>query len=558
MRHRIFSALFASAVALGVVTYAQEPAKSEPPKGDTGLTVEGVADQVAKSESAILARMRGFQPIIEVYLQNMDPKLGTTPIRDEYLLGQFQWSDSLGPQLNPLTPEKGSLKNSGGFFGMFSTQYLPSGFAAMTAPDWRGLDPKAYQYTFIRREFLGEARCLVLDLQPKAGSTDGFSGRIWVEDKEFNIVRFNGITRMASAPNGKALRKSIPFHVDSWRSNVGPGLWLPTYVYAEEADLAKDVTVPRIRSQVRLWGYQLKGIPRKEEFTAIRIDDSTVQDNSDRPQQLSPVLSQRQWAQQAEDNILDRLTKAGLMAPPGPVDKVLETVTHNLEITSGLTIEPPTKVRVLLTSPLHSFTVGHTIVLSRGLIDVLPDEASLAMVLGHELSHIALDHQVIDTRFAFADKLMVPDNQLLDAVQVKHTPAEETAADISQIDMLMKSPYKDKLGDAGLFLKAVAANAKNLPNLIESHIGEEVVSTGAGPRLGALMQQAPELKASSLTQVAALPLGARLIVDPWSSQLELLRNTNVQAMSSREKLPLAIAPLVPYIKYAQRAVAVAR
>jgi hypothetical protein len=69
------------------------------------------------------------------------------------------------------------------------------------------------------------------------------------------------------------------------------------------------------------------------------------------------------------------------------------------------------------------------------------------------------------------------------------------------------------------------------------------------------MQEAPELAPGSLMQVAALPLGARLIVDPWSSELELLRNTNVQAVSSREKLPLAIAPLVPYIKYAEPALA---
>jgi hypothetical protein len=371
-------------------------------------------------------------------------------------------------------------------------------------------------------------------------------------------VRFNGITRMKSAPGGaKFMRKILPFHVDSWRTNVGPGMWLPSYVYAEEADLPKGVTVPLLRSQVRLWGYQLKGVKKTQEMTQIRMDHAIAQDSTDGLQQLSPVLSQRQWSQQAEDNILDRLTKAGLLSPPGAVDKVLETVAHNLEITSQLVIEPEVHVRVLLTSPLHSFTVGHTIVISRGLIDVLPDEASLAMVLAHELSHIALDQQVIDTRFSFADKLMVPDNELLDDVQVSHTDAEEAAADASQIDMLKKSPYADKLGEAGLFLKAIGANVKNLPNLIESHLGDEVFGNGRSPRLGALMQSAPQLNAS-LTQVAALPLGARLIVDPWSSQLELLRNTNVQAMSSREKLPLAIAPLVPYIRYMEPTVAEAR
>jgi hypothetical protein len=34
--------------------------------------------------------------------------------------------------------------------------------------------------------------------------------------------------------------------------------------------------------------------------------------------------------------------------------------------------------------------MAYTIVLSQGLIDVLPDEASRAMILAHELAHIAV------------------------------------------------------------------------------------------------------------------------------------------------------------------------
>jgi len=47
----------------------------------------------------------------------------------------------------------------------------------------------------------------------------------------------------------------------------------------------------------------------------------------------------------------------------------------------------------MMTSSLESFSLAYTIILSRGLIDVLPDEASLAMVLSHELAHIALGQQ---------------------------------------------------------------------------------------------------------------------------------------------------------------------
>ena len=87
------------------------------------------------------------------------------------------------------------------------------------------------------------------------------------------------------------------------------------------------------------------------------------------------------------------------------MDKVLETVVNNLEVTNNLDIQPEIRCRVLLTSTLESFTIGHTIVFSRGLIDVLPDEASLATMVAHEVSHVVLGHR-IDGQYAFFDRLL--------------------------------------------------------------------------------------------------------------------------------------------------------
>jgi hypothetical protein len=416
-------------------------------------------------------------------------------------------------------------------------------------PDWRLLDLQRYEFALVRREFVGEARTIVLDVHPRASSADGFTGRIWVEDRDFNIVRFNGISRNVDHTLSSFFQKKLSFHVDSWRVNVKPGMWLPAYVYCEETELSDRPALPRmprIKSQVRLWGYELKGLTGQGEFTSIQ---PTIQDSSEQARQLSPVMSQRRWEQQAEDNVVERLSRAGLIAPTGRVDAVLETVVNNLMVTNGIALEVPVKCRVLLTSPLESFTVGHTIVMSRGLIDVLPDEASLAMVLGHELSHVVLGHQLIDTKFAFADRLMIPDSDLLNTLRFRHPTPEESAADEKVIELLAKSPYKDKLGDAGLFLRAVAANAKALTNLIQPHMGDMIL---AGSRsLEALMQKAPALAPEKLDQIAALPLGARLVVDPWTDRVDLIRTPAVPLASAREKVPLAITPLMPYIRYAE-------
>src|SRR6202162_3707376 len=157
------------------------------------------------------------------------------------------------------------------------------------------------------------------------------------------------------------------------------------------------------------------------------------------------------WNRQAEDNAVERLTRIGLLAPAGGVDKILQTVVNNLLVTNNIDLQSDVRCRVLLTSPLESFTIGHTIVISRGLLDVLPAESSLAMVMAHELSHIILGHR-FDTRLAFNDRMFFPDADSFQRLDFRHRPADEEAADAKAVELLKNSPYKNQLGSAGLFL----------------------------------------------------------------------------------------------------------
>ena len=292
------------------------------------------------------------------------------PTDDSYVLGRFDWRK--GPRLQTLSGGKEAPRFSGAARNK-DLEYVPDGFAAMAAPDWEPLTADRYDFTLVRREFVGEVRCWVIDVRPVKDLKDGFAGRIWVEDRGYNIVRFNGINRRVER---KFFRKSVTFHIDSWRTNVLPGLWLPSYVHCEEgSDPTAPNQGPRFKSQIRLWGYDVSQAAAASQFTAIEILEPAVRDAAE-PEQLSPVQSQRRWEQEAETNVLERLHRARLLAKPGEVEQVLETVLNNLIVTNDLVLDRPVQARVLLTSPLESFTVGQTIVVSRGLVDVLPDEAS--------------------------------------------------------------------------------------------------------------------------------------------------------------------------------------
>jgi hypothetical protein len=541
--------LFAALMLAPVLGTAQTPARAGQ------ATADDIVDRMNKAEHAVLERLRTLSPLMEVYTQNVAPDeaRGWVPTDDDYFLGQLQVED--GPVLRSF----GQKAQRGVMLRILSnTPSMGNAFAAMVAPDWQVLDRKRYEFTYVRREFLGESRCFVFDVRPLKDGKVGFVGRIWIEDRDFNLVRFNGANRGSEETMSGLLKRKVGFHMDGWRVNVAPGVWVPSYVYSEETDLSSPAGKPgkafkrqvRFKSQTRLWGYEAQNTDRTGALTTIRIDEPNVADTTQGAAQLSPVLSQRRWEQEAEANVLERLEAIGLLAPVGEADKVLETVLNNVVVTNKLNLERPLRARILLTSPLESFTVGHTIVMSRGLIDVLPDEASLAMMLSHELSHVALGHQLIDTKFSFADRLMVPDGELLQALRFRRTAKEEGAADEKVIDLLGKSPYREKLADAGLFLRTLSEQSKQLPRLIQPHIGDDMAGNGQMTRLVELMKQAPALQPDSLEQIAALQLGARLVVDAWSGKVTLDRSPAVPLMSVREKVPFAVTPLMPVIRYA--------
>ena len=283
-----------------------------------------------------------------------------------------------------------------------------------------------------------------------------------------------------------------------------------------------------------------------DEFTQILVDSpQSVQDQSAAAQDDSPVESERRWEREAEDNALERLQRIGLLAPQGDVDKVLQTVVNNLIFTNNLNIVPDVRVRVLLTTPLESFTVGHTIIVSRGLLDVLPDEASLAMILAHELGHIALG-QPFDTSLAFNDRLFFPDQDTFEEMDFAHDPVDEETADKEALKLLANSPYKDKLGTAGLFLKALKEHAPVLKNLIRPHLGNGLAN-GESIRMSSVLNAAPTLEPRKLTQLAALPLGSRIKLDPWSDHVELIKTKPVSLTAPVEKMPFGLTPFFPYL-----------
>jgi hypothetical protein len=523
---------------------SKTPKTNEPPEA---REITNIIDHIIANEWQAHTNLVGYSPRIETYLQyyKLEPELGDVATNDDYFLGRLKFSDKIDNKAKEAT----FIPDTTGEWlrrrpEMIRAHIQVDQFAVEAlGVDENNFDRKHYTFEPVRWEYLGDIRCLALDVHPLDPRTPGaFEGRIWVEDHDYAIVRLNG-TRI-NPP-----RWDFYVHFDCWRENLRPGLWLPVYIFSQETDRGKRL---RYKAETRLWGYDLTAHPQQQEWTNILVEASApVRDSSEVASDLSPVESARQVTMDAEHNVLDRLEKARLIAPPGPVDKVLETVVNNLVATNHLDNLPPVHCRVMLTSTLESFSLANTIVLSRGLIDVLPDEPSLAMILAQELAHIVLG-QKLDTKYAFNDRMQISDEQLLARMDIAQDRKAEAEADAKGIELLKNSPYKDKLGQAGLFLRAAADAAPHVPLLFGAHLGNGLTEgNNKMIRMAALIADtsAPALSLKSLDQIAALPLGSRVQVNAWDGSVAFTTRKAVPLVDASEKMAFRVTPVIPYLRF---------
>jgi hypothetical protein len=196
----------------------------------------------------------------------------------------------------------------------------------------------------------------------------------------------------------------------------------------------------------------------------------------------------------------------------------------------------------MLTTPLESIAVGNTIILSKGLVDTLPTEASLASVLSFQLAHIVLGHH-IDTKYAFNDRLLFPDESTFSRIQMHHTDADDIEAAKKAVVLLDKSIYKDKMPEAGLYFAQLQQREKELSALNTPRLGDSMLDSTGQPWLIAIQKRAPKLDQDKLDQIAALPLGSRLRTDAWDDKVYTLKTATAVLLNARDKMPFEVTPV---------------
>jgi hypothetical protein len=504
--------------------------------------------RIVQREHEVAKNLERFHPIVETYVQVLEPQNGELALSyDRHFISLAEFSGGLHALRfksrhmelwREISDYSDSLKPAG-------FQYNPSGFIAMAYPDPGTFDLQHYHFQFVTQEFIGEVPCLVFQVTPTALRKRGlFEGKIWVEKQNFTIVRFNGIYRGSNF-------YSKYLHFDSWRVEAKHGQWFPAAIYSQEMNLPccgvwkVNWTKVRMKAQTRFWGYDLQSSEANQTFTRIVVDPAyRVNDSTDSTSVLGPVWQGQMWEQQAEDNVSTQLERIGLLAPVGDVETVLETVVNNIEITNNLSIEPAVRCRVLLTSNLESAVVGHTIILSRGLIDVLPDEATLAAVLAHDLALVTMSDPSF-TKFSWADQIQFGPRDVIRKLRFVPSAKQEERASILASEWLSNSPYKDSLDSVARFVAELHSQSAHIDRLLHANIGESLYKT-----LGVGNSRAESLQAKAERRVNGLPLGSRIAIDPLSCRLTLLKPDVTEASSFSANKAFAVTPFFFYLRHA--------
>ena len=189
-----------------------------------------------------------------------------------------------------------TFDDSGNRYEKINFAPMPT-FGGMTKEDLEdlgGVNPFAleaakinqYNFKFVGKERIDELDLYVFDVAPRvmpdAGKTKErfFIGRIWVDDKDLQVVKSKG----KAIPETKTNKFPI---VETYREQIDGKYWFPTYAYADDDLVFDNGEHLRIRMQVKYTDYKVgRGKVTITELEEVKPENSQgvkSSDSSSRP-----------------------------------------------------------------------------------------------------------------------------------------------------------------------------------------------------------------------------------------------------------------------------------
>jgi hypothetical protein len=200
------------------------------PAKPTGITPEEIIQRFA-------AREKEFREARDQYTYRQAVKVQT--VDGDTVTGEYQevfdvQFDDRGKHLeNVVFAPQSSLENGGISMSPEDIDDIRHKLPFVLTSD----DVGEYDVLYVGQQQQDELHCYVFDIAPKkiVGKKRYFQGRIWVDDKDFQIVKTFGKTVPETRVNkkGKGNENLFP-KFTTWREQIDGKYWFPTYTKADD------------------------------------------------------------------------------------------------------------------------------------------------------------------------------------------------------------------------------------------------------------------------------------------------------------------------------------
>lgn len=334
----------------------------------------------------------------------------------------------------------------------YREELVPEGELAMFFVDTTSFDADTYLLSYKQSATIEGNNVLLFTVHPRDSRGCGrFEGEIWVDPRTAQIIRIRG--SFARSCRHLAYRDKY-FHFDSWRERTPDGRWVPNVAYFDEGNTFKsDKNIEfHYRGYTFLWQHR----PGLEEPSVGG---------------RSPGNS----GQESNANIAHQLEADGLLASPGPTDRMLDAIVGQILAAHDLP-ENSIRCRTLVTTPLDLFSIDNTVFVSRGLLNLVPDEKVLGVLLARQIAEINLGQS--------RQSLPILTNSIFDlrgshdfaGLGIRRTTEQNVETARKATALLQGTPFADASGYAQAFLSHLENESYRFPNLVRARFGMGLIA----------------------------------------------------------------------------------
>ncbi len=246
-----------------------------------GVTPEEIIQKFASKEKEFKAARDQYTFRQSVTVQTLDGDTVTGEYREVF---DVQFDDKGKHLENVVFAPQSSLENGGISMSPEDIEDIRHKLPFVLDTD----DVGDYDVLYVGQQQQDELHCYVFDVAPKkiVGKKRYFQGRIWVDDRDFQIVKTFGKTvpETRIKKNGKGNENLFP-KFTTWREQIDGKYWFPTYTKADDI-LHFHTGDIHIREIVKYNDYQRFG--SKVKITYEGKDVTKQEQDKQQPDQTKP------------------------------------------------------------------------------------------------------------------------------------------------------------------------------------------------------------------------------------------------------------------------------